>query len=121
MELGVVLVCAILAVCGNLLLKLGMNGIGSLGASGRSALGYWVEVFTTPIILLGFLFYATSSLLWLAVLPRLEMNRFYPFFTAAAFVLMTLASYFVLRERISPMTLVGLAVICLGLVVVSRG
>ena len=118
--LAVVLVCAVLAVAGNILLKLGMDSIGQLELTGRAILGYWLTVFTTPTIILGFLLYAMSSLLWLAVLPMVRMNRVYPLFVSVAFVLVTLGSHFFLRERISLVGLMGLAVICLGIFIVGR-
>jgi len=116
----VVLVCAIFAVTGNILLKLGMDSIGQLELTGSAILGYWLRVFTSPTILLGFLLYALSSLLWLAILPSVKLNRIYPFFVSTALVLVTLGSHFFLRERVSLLGVVGLAVICLGIFVVAR-
>jgi len=66
-----------------------------------------------------FLLYAVSIVLWMAVLSKTEISFAYPFLSIG-YVVVTLAGYYLLNEQISAMRIVGMIVICIGVVLISR-
>jgi hypothetical protein len=65
------------AVAGQLILKYAIGRL-SLDMSETGPVGYYVRLFTTPIVLLGFLMYGLSSLVWLFILSKLPLSLAYP-------------------------------------------
>jgi len=76
-------------------------------------------IFQSPWVLLGLTLYAVGAVAWIAVLTRLELSYAYPLL-ALNFVLITLTSRLILGESVPTMRWLGLAVICVGIVIVSR-
>ncbi len=108
-----------LSVIGELLLKHGMNRFGVLDLSPATLVPTLFRVFTQPLILLGFIFVFGASIFWLAVLSRVDLSFAYPLL-ALGYVVTALLSRFLFDEAISPTRWAGIAVICLGVVLVSR-
>jgi multidrug transporter EmrE-like cation transporter len=67
----------------------------------------------------GLSFYAVSILLWLAVLSSNQVSVAYPMLSIG-YVIAAAFSFLLLGEAIPPMRLVGIALICAGVVCVSR-
>jgi multidrug transporter EmrE-like cation transporter len=67
----------------------------------------------------GLSFYAVSILLWLAVLSSNQVSVAYPMLSIG-YVIAALFSFLLLGEAIPPMRLAGIALICAGVVCVSR-
>ncbi len=108
-----------LSVIGELLLKHGMNRFGVLDLSPATLVPTLFRVFTQPLILLGFIFVFGASIFWLAVLSRVDLSFAYPLL-ALGYVVTALLSRLLFDEAISPARWAGIAVICLGVVLVSR-
>jgi len=110
-----VLLSILLASFGQLTMKHAMSG-SPLAATApvdaaRSILG-------RPLVYLGLLFYGASAFLWLVSLSRLPLSYMYPF-TALLIVIITAASALLYREPVNLTQLLGVAVICVGLVLIS--
>lgn len=105
------------AVAGQLILK---YAIGRLNLSMEEAgpVGYYVRLFTTPIVLLGFFMYGLSSLVWLFILSKLPLSLAYPL-VSMGYVLVVFFSWLLLREHVSPVRMLGVAVICLGVALLA--
>ncbi|WP_280155666.1 EamA family transporter [Piscinibacter sp. XHJ-5] len=95
-----------LAAAGQVLLK--------LGADGRQSLMDFVNV----RIGAGLLLYGMGTLLWIAALAREPLVRVYAF-TALSFVLVYLASVFLLHERLAPVAAIGVAFVLVGLYLIA--
>ena len=108
-----------LSVIGELLLKHGMKRFGVLDLSPATLVPTLFRVFTQPLILLGFIFVFGASIFWLAVLSRVDLSFAYPLL-ALGYVVTALLSRLLFAEAISPTRWAGIAVICLGVVLVSR-
>jgi multidrug transporter EmrE-like cation transporter len=112
-----------LSVTGELLLKHGMNRFreqfGVLDLSLATLVPTLVRVFTQPAILLGFIFVFGASIFWLAVLSRVHLSFAYPLL-AFGYVVTALLARFLFNEQISGARWAGIAVICLGVVLVAR-
>ncbi len=78
----------------------------------------WQSLVSAPI-LLGFASYAASSLLWLYALARLPLGLAYPFLSLN-FILVLLASHWVLREPLTRGQILGTALIIGGVALIAR-
>ena len=120
---GLLAVAIALAVCGELMLKLGMNryaaAFGALDLRPATLLPTLVRVFTQPLVFLGFVFVFGGSIFWLAVLSRVHLSFAYPIL-ALGYVLTALFARLLFGEIISPTRWAGIVVICVGVVLVAR-
>jgi len=107
----------LLAVTGQLLMKKGMVIFGAFPVS--QLLYKIIPMFLNPWVFFGFVFFGLSSLFWLVVISRLELSLVYPM-VSVAYVLVALASYFFFKENVALVRWIGIAVIILGVFLVSR-
>ena len=114
-----VVVSVVIGLAGQLSLKLGMNQLGQLDLSSVAiVVRTFVRVLTTPLVIAGLACYAVSAMVWLVVLSRVDLNYAYPFL-ALMYVLIPLASKFVLHEQVPARRWLGVAVVVIGVVLVS--
>jgi multidrug transporter EmrE-like cation transporter len=105
-------------VLGQLSLKLGVSQAEMSGAT-QGFQSLITMIFQSPLILLGLALYGVGALAWISVLSHLDLSYAYPFL-ALNFVLIALVSRFVLGETIPGMRWLGIAIICVGILVVAR-
>lgn len=106
-------------VTGELLLKKGMDQIGVLSLQPALFFSTLVRVFTTPVILAGFALIFTGSIFWLAVISRLPLSIAYPMLSTS-YVLGVAGAWFFLGETVPLQRIIGVLIICTGVVVVTR-
>jgi len=109
-----------LAVVGQLLLKMGMLRIGRFSLNISTLVQQYTRILLNPFVIAGIVSFALSMLVWLYVLSRLELSTAYPL-VALNYVLILFASHFLLKETITPTKIMGVAVIVLGVFLISRG
>lgn len=63
--------------------------------------------------------YAVSILLWMSVLSKVEVSYAYPFLSIG-YVVASIAGYFFFSESLTPIRIVGILVICIGVFLISR-
>jgi len=114
--IGLVIVSA---VSGQLLFKSGVDQMGGFTIGDR-VVSQGIRLLTTWQIVAGLAFYSLGWLMWMAVLSRFPLSFAYPF-TTLNYVFITLFSWVALKETISPLQAIGIAVICTGLFILSRG
>jgi len=102
------------------LLKRGMADIGPFSVSISTMIQQYVRIFLNPLVVAGIFGFALSMLVWLYVLSRVELSIAYPF-VALNYVLILFASHFLLKETITPVKIMGVAVIVIGVYLISRG
>lgn len=120
-SLILVIVSVLLGVLGQLLLKMGLTQVGpleSLGGIG-GLLQVGLKVFGNLKVLGGFAAYGISSLFWLAVLSEINLSLAYPML-ALNYVLVPLTAWLFLSESIPPLRWAGMAVIIVGVIIISR-
>ena len=106
------------AVVEQLILKAAIRDLGvSLDVLGP--LAYFTKVLTTPRVLLAFMLYGASSLIWIVVLSKLELSLAYPMLSMG-YVLVVFLSWMVLKEPVNAVRIAGLVIICAGVIVISR-
>jgi drug/metabolite transporter (DMT)-like permease len=119
-SIWLVLAAVIIAVGGQLSLKVGMGRVGKIsGESLSRPIQTLLKVFSTPLVLSGPSFYVLAALAWLIVLSRLDLSYAY-LMLASMYVLIPLVSWLFLGERIPPMRWLGMGVVVLGVVIVAR-
>ena len=113
---GLLLLSVVLASIGQLCLKAGVAPFADLS---WTQLANLLKVLTSPLVIVGFVLYAGSSLAWLIALTRTRLSYAYPF-TALTFIFVVLLSRFILKESISLTGAAGIALICLGFLLASH-
>jgi multidrug transporter EmrE-like cation transporter len=109
-----------LAVGGQFLLKSGMNQVGRIG--GGDLLYYRGILLKTvfhPYVLMGLSLYVLSTVSWLIVLSRVNLSFAYPF-AGLGYIITILISWRFLHEPVNTARLIGGALICLGVIFISR-
>jgi multidrug transporter EmrE-like cation transporter len=92
------------------------------GASNSNdQLSYAIHLFTTPIFLAACLLYALSTVLWVALLARYPLSQAYPFVIAVSIVLTTAIGLTLFKEQMTMDKIIGLALVCVGVKILSRG
>lgn len=74
---------------------------------------------TSAWLWVGLICHVVALALWVLALAKTPLSYAYPFM-AIGFVMTSLISYAVLGESMSPLRWVGTAVICVGVLIVSR-
>lgn len=116
---GILFSAVTLATSGQLLLKTGMNRVGTLSLSD----GLWstfVNVATTWQVVLGFALFGLSSVFWLAALSRLPLSTAYPV-VSLSYVLILFFSVVVLDERPSLIVWSGALLVMAGVALIGLG
>lgn len=116
---ALLMVAMCLTVTGELLLKSGMNRHGELNVSLSTLVPTALKLFTSPLILGGFVFVFSGALFWLAVLSRWDLSLAYPLLSISYIIGMT-ASVVFLGEKVSMARALGVLVIILGVFLISR-
>ncbi|MGR3984213.1 MAG: EamA family transporter [Gammaproteobacteria bacterium] len=109
-----------------ILLSVGLNAlaqvllrIGMKDAEWQFSPAWLLGQALSPGVFGGMLCYALSILLWLAVLSRVQVSLAYPF-QALGYVFASLVAWRFLGEGMTAMNILGLGLICAGVVVLSR-
>ena len=101
------------------LLKKGMLGIGYFEIQFQNFFPIIKKVATNLHVLLGLSFYVISVTIWLLVLARVEVSYAYPFLSVG-YVVVTLVGYFIFQESLPWMRVIAVAVIIVGVILLSR-
>lgn len=98
----------------NILLK-----IGSAQFAGWHDTGIVRAAFTNPALLAGVGLFALNVILYALALSRIPLSVGYPVMVVGGLVIVTLASVLYLRESISLLQSIGLALLVVGVVLVA--
>lgn len=115
MNMILILISVLLGACGQILMKYGVTKPKPLFAA---AFAKDVMLLSWPV-LLGLVLYALSALTWLLVLRRVDLSYAYPM-VSLGYVAVFVASNYLFHEQISTMRWTGLALICIGVVVLAK-
>jgi multidrug transporter EmrE-like cation transporter len=111
------LVTALCMAGANLLMKTGIMAAGGFTPSMAAI----VRLCREPAFIVGFALTGVAALMWLRVLATQKLSTCYPLFVSFTYVLITMAAFYFLREKISVQKMVGLAAIVAGITAVARG
>lgn len=115
----IILAALALNVFGQAVLKYGMTQMGPLYISADSLPWIVLQIITSPYVIGGLFIYALATFFWLVTLSRVDLSVAYPSLSLTQ-VFVLLIAWIVLREAISPLRILGVLVICLGMMLVAR-
>ena len=104
-------VSIVFTVAGQLMLKRGVNG------QHLTLMTLRLFIFN-PFVILGFLSYGASLLLWLVVISKLELSYAYPLVSSNYFFITLLSKVF-FKEHVSKKRWLSISIIILGVILVS--
>ena len=90
-----------LSVTGETMFKKGINSLDGLDCAPSALFATFFRIFTTPIILLGFVFIFGGALFWLAVLSKWDLSLAYPLLSISYIISLFVGALF-LGERDHP-------------------
>lgn len=80
---------------------------------------FGISLLLNPWFIAGMSCYVFSIGLWMAVLGKVEVSLAYPLLSVG-YVIAAVIGYFFLKEDVNMMRLIGLALICSGIIFISR-
>lgn len=113
MSYVMVAISVLFGAVGQILFKKGMM------AAGGFELSKIFSILFSPAIFTGFVFYGTSSIIWLYVLSKFQLSTVYPILSVG-YIITTVAAYFLFQEKISSINALGIAFICIGVILITR-
>lgn len=114
-----ILISVFFSTVGQLLLKSGMNRLGSVTLSLNQLFSILWRMATNPGVFFGLTLYLVGTIFWLAALSRVDLSYAYPF-ASLSYVIMLLASWMMFDEKITLARIMGTIVICIGVLLIYR-
>lgn len=102
-----------------ILLKRGMNAVGGFSIDGGSVVDFAARTFLNPFVFLGLCTFVISMLSHLIVLSKVELSFAYPFLSLA-YVVVAAYAFFVFQEDVGALRVAGIALICVGTVLIAQ-
>jgi len=106
-------------VAGQTLLKVGLLRIGGTSFLSGPLRQNVAKLFATPYIVLGFVVYGISAILWLDVLSRLDFSVAFPLVSLTYLFALIIGSV-LFHEQVGWSRITGVFLICGGLVFIVR-
>ena len=117
--LGLVLAAIVLGTTGQLLLKAGINSVGAFAFTLENALQVGLKLAREPRFLGGASCYVVSFAVWIMALSRVDVSVAYPMVSIGV-VLNAVLAWWMLGEAVTPMRILGIGIIIVGVWVVAR-
>jgi len=118
--LSLVLICVIVTVVGQLLMKYGMQQVGEITSMQQLFnLNTILSMFTNFYILGGILCFVAMLVMWLGAMSTLEISFMYPL-ASLVYVLTAVAALIFLHESVSLIRWVGILLVVGGCFLVSN-
>ncbi len=103
-----------------LALKAGVRDLGPIGLSMDQVVPTSLRLMGEPYLWTGLTLYAVSVVVWILALSRVDVSIAYPMLSLG-YVVNAFAAYWLFGEVLTPMRLVGIAVIIVGVYILTRG
>ncbi|MFL0195887.1 SMR family transporter [Clostridium sp. WILCCON 0269] len=113
-----ILVSVFLGAIGQVLVKYGAGNL-ELNFTIKYLMPSILSILKSVPVMLGIISYGLSFLLWIKVLSKMELSYAYPM-VSLGYVVTMIFSYFIFKENISFVRILGVAFIILGVILVSR-
>lgn len=110
----------VFTVYGQLILKQQVNTLSAM-PSGMELIPFYIKfILTRPLVLSGFISAVFASVAWIGAISKFELSYAYPFMSLN-FVVVVVLSLIFFGENINLYKIVGLFMICFGVLIVSKG
>ncbi len=114
-----ILISVLGGAVGQILLKKGMTSMGPITLDVSHIFSILWRMATNPYVFIGLAIYVSGTVFWLSALSRVNLSFAYPF-ASMSYVIMLIASWLILDEKITVMRLTGTVIIGLGVFLISR-
>ncbi len=101
--------------------KKGVLKWGGLDFSFSQVFSLIPRIFQNVWIMLGVFLFGISFTLWLFILSRLQLNIAYPIALSCEVIITTIAAWFLFKEYLSPIQILGIVVIIIGIFLLLKG
>lgn len=118
---GMVLIYVFLNACGAIIIKYKVNQLGKIDiGSMKNAIRYFSILFSSPLVLSGFLAIFGSAIAWIAALSRLEISAAYPVAVGLNFFFVVLVAILFFGESFNVSKILGIILIFISIYLLSR-
>ena len=107
-----------LNACAQLFIRQGMLKLGNISMRLNELWNMIIQSFSNIYIWAGMISYAVSILLWMVVLSKINVSLAYPFLSIG-YIITAVIAYFVFGEPLTAQKIIGIAIICVGVVVLT--
>ena len=115
LQIFLILAASILVtVSAQLSLKKGVLGLGDLNFSLSNIFSFIFRILQNGWLMAGLFLFGISFFLWIFILSKLQLNIAYPVVVSLNFCLITIASWFLFKEYLSFVQILGIATIIFG-------
>ena len=114
-----ILISVLLNVAGQVFIKLGTRALGVVELGHAGVVHELVRVFSNGYIWAGLITYGIGTLFWISALSKADLSYAYPFL-ALGYVLIIIFSYFLFKEPFTFNKILGIALVIIGLIFISR-
>jgi multidrug transporter EmrE-like cation transporter len=119
LSFSLVLCGVLLNAAAQLLLKAGTNQVGTYEFAAHNIPTIGAQLALEPHIMGGLVCYVVSVIVWIMALSRVEVSIAYPMLSIG-YIVNAVAAWYLFGEAVTPVRLVGIAIIILGVVIVAR-
>ena len=116
---GLIFTGVMLNAAAQILMKAGTNSIGYFEFSMENVLPIGLKLATEWHIVVALFCYALSVVIWVLALSRVPVSIAFPLLSMA-YIVTAVAAWYLLGEALSLTKLVGIGVIILGVIIISR-
>lgn len=102
-----------------IMLKKGMLSVGAFAFEPGELLDAVIRTVFNPFVFMGLSVFVISMASHLVVLSRVELSFAYPFLSLA-YVVVALYAYFIFKEDLNTVRIAGIALICIGTLLIAR-
>jgi multidrug transporter EmrE-like cation transporter len=102
-----------------IIMRKAMLQIGEINLENKSAVSYLPQLIGNIFLWASFLCYGLSILIWIIVLSKVEVSYAYAF-SSLGYILVTIMGVLLLHEQISVLRIIGILVVCIGIILVAR-
>ncbi|MDO8413088.1 MAG: EamA family transporter [Gallionellaceae bacterium] len=116
---GLIFTGVMLNAAAQILMKAGTNSIGYFEFSSANILPIGWKLATEPHIVGALFCYALSVVIWILALSRVPVSIAFPLLSMA-YIVNAIAAWYLLNETLNPAKMLGIGVIILGVIIISR-
>jgi multidrug transporter EmrE-like cation transporter len=110
----------VLIVYGQLVIKWQVAAAGAFPAAPSDKILFLARLLVNPWIMSALAAALAGAIAWMAALTKLDLSHAYPFMSLG-FVLVLLGSAWLFHEPVTVPKVVGLALVCAGIIIGSQG
>ena len=108
-------IALLLNALANTLLKIGASHL-----QGTADASIWLRLAGNPYLLFGLILFAVNVVFYVAALSRLQLSIAYPVMVVGSLLVVVLSSALWLRETVTPLQWSGVALLLIGIMLVTH-